>query len=337
MVDDPYAGLAIDAYDQFNGASNHNGVYALSMMVRDRPWFYYDFERFGFNEIRYANALVDYCQYESHRNRYYRLFRLPGNLLSIYKVKEHDGFIRLSTHHATPINIQLADAYGNTTSVQCWLKEREMPETPVLQAGEVVAPTETYTVDQPDFQLTIPAMALYDTIRFEWVRKENQSKDYAPRIDIHTDCEPVQYNLNINLKTNGLPDSLRNKALLVRLASNGRFYAEGGQWKDGWLLGHARNFGTFTVWVDDEPPSIRPLSLPTAGGTIQFKISDNLSGIESHDAWIDNQWFLLEYDAKRDLLKGHIPTDLPVGEHLFKLVVRDERGNIATYEKTFKR
>lgn len=337
LVDGTMAGIAIDAYDQLNGATNKNGVYALSMTVDGQPWMYMDFEQFGFHETRYLNAMIDYCQYQKNRNRFYRLFKLPANLLSVYKLVRKDGFVPLSTKRATPVQIDVADAYGNTSTVTCWLKRKKTPASPVFTAGKILPPTETYHLEYEGIDLTIPAMALYDTIRFEWVKQEGRDQDYSARYELHTDCEPVQYFMNLSLKTENLPDSLRDKALLVRLASNGRSYAEGGTWKDGWVQGNVRSFGTFTVQVDNENPSIRPYSIPRPGGTIKFSISDDLSGIEDYDAWVDDQWILMEYDAKRALLEGRIPADLASGEHLLKLVVRDERKNVATYSTTFNR
>ena len=72
---------------------------------------------------------------------------------------------------------------------------------------------------------------------------------------------------------------------------------------------------------------------------IQFKISDNLSGIETYAAFIDEMWVLGKYVPKRGTFI--IPFDkynnISKGKHLLKVLVKDERGNETIKEYNFIR
>jgi hypothetical protein len=69
---------------------------------------------------------------------------------------------------------------------------------------------------------------------------------------------------------------------------------------------------------------------------ILFKITDNLSGISDFDTYIDNNWIVTDYDAKSATLTHELDQNLSAGEHIFKVVVSDERKNVSAYSVKFK-
>ena len=72
---------------------------------------------------------------------------------------------------------------------------------------------------------------------------------------------------------------------------------------------------------------------------IQFRISDNLSGIETYDSFIDGNWVFGKYVPKRGTYT--IPFDtynnISKGKHLLRVLVIDERGNETIKEYNFSR
>ena len=67
----------------------------------------------------------------------------------------------------------------------------------------------------------------------------------------------------------------------------------------------------------------------------KFVISDNLSGIEAFDVFIDNVWTLAEFDGKSGVLAVLNQGALKKGEHFLRIIVIDERENSSTYESKF--
>ena len=71
---------------------------------------------------------------------------------------------------------------------------------------------------------------------------------------------------------------------------------------------------------------------------LTIKISDSQSGIKSYEAFIDDEWILMEYDLKKKKLSYNFSDKKLVGsKHIFKLVVSDNVGNTNTYNATFYR
>ena len=75
----------------------------------------------------------------------------------------------------------------------------------------------------------------------------------------------------------------------------------------------------------------------TGRKTLKFTITDDLSGIEKYEGYIDNSWALFGYDPKNDLLTYTFDSDRIVkgSVHELELYVSDERGNVNLFHTTF--
>ena len=70
--------------------------------------------------------------------------------------------------------------------------------------------------------------------------------------------------------------------------------------------------------------------------TISIKISDDLSGIDTYNAYLNGKWILMEYDYKTKKLVHNLSDNIYVkGKNDFKLVVTDEMNNSTTFESYF--
>ena len=114
----------------------------------------------------------------------------------------------------------------------------------------------------------------------------------------------------------------------------------GGEWRDGRVVGNIRQFGRYTVTMDTIPPEIRPLNAEAdmhGGSSIRFMAKDALSGIQSYEGYIDNEWALFEYDMKNDLVyylfdEGRITRG---SQHELELYIVDNKDNISYYYTEF--
>ena len=113
------------------------------------------------------------------------------------------------------------------------------------------------------------------------------------------------------------------------LNQNGRLRYQGGKWKtDGSIQFSAREFGDFELKTDTLPPKIR-LAMATSD-RIAANISDGLSGVQSWRATVNNQWVLMNYDYKRNLIWSEKAVDSTNFEGELVLEITDRAGNIAT-------
>lgn len=110
------------------------------------------------------------------------------------------------------------------------------------------------------------------------------------------------------------------------------------------VKGSCRNFETFVLIYDREPPQIRFMSpkisrgLNTRYPKFKFKIGDGLSGINSDsvEAYIDGEWIPLDYDQQRASVYVKVKDALPSGKHILILKCADKCGNENSMELNFR-
>ena len=149
----------------------------------------------------------------------------------------------------------------------------------------------------------------------------------------------------MKIKTQNIAKNMEKKAVIVSVSDDKRkVFAKGGEYKDGWIETKVRAFGSYAVKIDSVAPAVTAVNISegknlSSAKNIQFKISDNLSGIETYDAFVDGNWVLGSYAPKRATYS--IPFDsynnISKGKHLLKVLVIDERGNAASKEYNFIR
>ena len=189
----------------------------------------------------------------------------------------------------------------------------------------------------------MPPNILYEDLRFEYYTSDTVEGALTPTHHIHNEYVPVHSYYTVSIKLGNLIKTLRNKAVIVSINSKGKKYSEGGKWLDNHITVKTRSFGAYTVMIDTTAPKIIPVNISEGKymsnrRTIRIKISDNLSGIRSYRGTIDGKWILMEYDAKNSMLT-YLFDDAKVdkGEHIFKLIVKDNRWNSSEYKADFTR
>ena len=148
---------------------------------------------------------------------------------------------------------------------------------------------------------------------------------------------PLHKYFVLRLKMGPVADKYLDKALVVELSNDRKkLSAVGGKYDNGWIEAEVRSLGNFTVKLDTLAPVIKPINIYegkniSGSKKIEFKIADDLSGIQDYDIWIDEQWVLSNYIPKRATLTVTFNkyNKIEKGKHQIKVKVTDERGNIA--------
>jgi hypothetical protein len=187
--------------------------------------------------------------------------------------------------------------------------------------------------------LEMPREALYEDLDFVYSAGSKVTGTYSSLHHIHNELTPIQSYCQLSIKTNGLPSELSSKAVIVKVEDSGRFSSRGGKWEEGFVTTKIREFGDYTVTVDTTAPVIRPVNIVPGKNvskqqSIVMKISDNLSGIRYYRGTINNQWILMDYDAKSNQLTYLFDERIKAGKNTFKLVVKDDVGNESSYQAT---
>lgn len=335
-------GIGIQTTDDFNGTGIKCGIYSAELFFDDEKVYSFKVDQLAFDQGRFVNSHIDYDELIRNKRWIHRLFRQPGNRMEMCHTDANRGILPVSDHKAHTVKVQVSDAFGNATTLSFKMVSKGSP-LPVVQEEF----TRQFQIDRPnkyvsdDLRLSIPEGALYDHLNFI-CKSETRPGNYLSGIHrIHNQYVPLHLPYDLSIRSHSIPQHLQNKALIVQINPTGSQSAIGGEFSDGWITAHPRAFGDFGVVLDTVPPVVRPLNIKgntlTDKTKIEFRITDNLSGISSYEGLIDGNWALFEYDAKSDLLtyyidKGRISTGK---NHSLVLKVVDERKNIAVFKGGF--
>ncbi len=330
-------GFGLVATDQTSVSPNQNGIFALELLLDGVPIYHSSFTGFFFHHSRALNSYVDYPTYVMKGRRFQKSFVEPGNPLTIYHKLINNGIIDIRDDKVHEMLYRVRDIAGNTSTLA--FKVRYSPDMAIdqhLKAGATLLPyNQANKIEKEDIRIDIPAKVLYSNLYFEYSKTAKKAGAYSPVHHVHNRMIPVHEAYTLSIKADeSLPVDMRDKALLVD--ARGRSF--GGSYDNGYVTARVREFGSFHITTDTQPPVIRPLNISenrTMGSRANFKISDNLSGIQAFNGYIDGKWVLMEYDAKTASLWHTFEPDLSKGKHEFKLMVSDAKGNESVYRVNF--
>lgn len=334
-------GVAIHTLDKFDGVSNIFGVYEIKLRHNDRLIFHQRMDTLDFSTSRYINCHKDFHLFHKNRWHYHKSFLLPNNKLEIYKAVENQGIIEVEEGSRDTLYYEVSDFDGNIATLAIPLRgdEKKLDHPDLSEHTEPVLfshNTENlFTTDE--VVISMPPKSLYDDLAFVYLEKDGLKDGIGKVHGIHDHFIPVHKKYRVRLNNSEVPEEYRNKALVVNV-TNGRRKAYGGKMKGRWLTAKVKEFGDYTIMLDTIPPNIKPINFfngknITRQSTLVVRVSDNLSGIAEYNAYMNDQWVLMEYDGKAGTLTCDL-TDkrIPEGIMKFRLIVSDERRNVETYE-----
>ena len=142
-----------------------------------------------------------------------------------------------------------------------------------------------------------------------------------------------------NFKVRIIPNDewANDSRLYVAYINNkGKVSSLGGKMVKGAVEVETRNLGEFTLKIDSIAPKVSPVNFKNGQSatelkSLKFKISDDMTGIDSYNIYLNDKWVLGQYDAKNNLLYYDIDDHMPSGTVNVKVVVKDGVGNKKTY------
>ncbi len=341
------AGFGLEAFDYLNGASNRCGIYRIKMMVDDELKYEWRMERFPFSKARFVNSYIDYDEKVRNDKLVQKAFVDPNNTLGLYEFVENRGMLDFSEPRSYQVRFELDDAYENRSELNFFVQGGIPEHLPELMTGENNHGQEftcsaANEFSREDIILLIPRGALYTDLEFKYARAEPAAGFFSPIHFLHEAYTPLHLACELSIRPVGLPDHLKDKALIGYIDENEEISPTDGEWKNDMLSAQIREFGRYAILVDTTAPEIVPLDLDGSGApveteSIRFRVKDDLSGIRSYEGYIDNEWVLFEYDAKNDLVFYRFDPDRLIQEmdHELELYIIDNKENIAYYYAEF--
>ncbi|MDB4189826.1 M23 family metallopeptidase [bacterium] len=332
-------GFGINVYDLLGKELNKNGVYSIEMKVNGKRHYYHDVETFSFAESKYINLLIDYPYFATYKNRIQKTFREKETKLSIYEDLVKDGFVDVKEGFSYKVEIIAKDFKGNRSSVKIPIIGVKS-ESILLQEKD----TTNYKILKNKFQkfteggvtVAFPKNTFYKDIFIDFSVNGKLATIHKPTI-------PLNKSFTITFDSTMYRKSEVNNIYIANINNKKYPYYQNTRKREDKLFTTTKTLGKYTLLIDNELPKIYNLNFKNNNWVsklnyLTIKISDTQSGIKSYEAFIDDEWILMEYDVKKKKLSYNFNDKKLVGsKHIFKLVVSDNVGNTNTYNATFYR
>lgn len=331
--------FAIGAVDRFSGTPNPNGIFSARMLVDGKPVSGFTLDNIGYDETRYINAQIDY-PYHARGGAYLQhITPLPGATQVAYNLYNGDGNLHLQDEQPHSVTIEVEDAAHNTSRL-----EFEVRYDPSLQPSYPATPTERLLPNQvnvferSDFEVFTTEYSIYDTVNVTYVATNNNAGGaISPLHMFLSSAIPSHDSVTVRIQpTATVPDESRDRIVIKNVSGSKTFVQRAG-WQNGWLGAKFRQFGTYQAFIDNEPPTVNAPATHLAGASrIVFIPHDNFKTIRSLQAEVDGQWLRCTND-KGETWIYYFDEKFPRGEHLLKVTVEDEAGNVTTREWKVRR
>ena len=202
---------------------------------------------------------------------------------------------------------------------------KNLPSKFILDDSEInlnflnpVYKEKDYKFENDDFEIFISKSTVFDTLYFQFFKDDGFN---------FKNSHPIKGNINITLKTNSDYDKIKSK---VYSMNGDKPSYIGGKWIEKNVSFSTTSLTNFKILVDTIKPEIKPITINK--DRISFIIDDDLSGIKSYEASIDDEWILFEYDNKNKIIISKKKDSNKPFKGNFVLVVTDNAENKKIYK-----
>lgn len=329
--------FGISTYDQVGTSTNKNGPYSYELYLDGDLRFKVEADSFSYSEPRYVNSLLDYRHYKEYGSSYVRTIIDPYNKLKMIKLK--NGIVDVAEGDTVSVCFKVRDYVGNASHVDFKLigtKPAEI-EAPIRRRSEYLVMADgsmNSEITIENFNVTMEKGTFFCD---EYVNTGQRDEDgCCSRIFRFGDDRMTTFK---NFKVRIIPNDewADDSRLYVAYINNkGKVSSLGGKMVKGAMEVETRNLGEFTLKIDSVAPTVSPVNFKNGQSatelkSLKFKISDDMTGIDSYNIYLNDKWVLGQYDAKNNLLYYEFDSHAPSGTMNVKVVVKDGVGNKKTY------
>ena len=328
--------FGVCTYDQVGTSTNKNGPYLYELFINDLLAFQVEADSFSYDEPRYVNSLLDYRHYKQKKTSYVRTETDPNNRLQMIAIR--NGTVTVNEGDTVKVRFKISDYMGNVATASFKLVGTAPVEVerPMRRRSEYFVKADgsmnsEITID--DFSVSLGKNTLF---RDEWMQTgHREGKGCCSMIYCFGDEEMTTFKtFTLRLR----PDEKWAGDARMYIASidkNGKVSSLGGKMKGGWMETTTRTLGEYAVKIDSVAPVVKASNFKDGQSvkqlkSLRFKISDDMTGIETYDIYLNDVWVLGQYDAKNALLYYEFDDKIKAGTNKVKVVVTDGVGNKKT-------
>lgn len=331
-------GFGITVRDKDNVSPFKYGIYKVQTFFNGSPNFGYTFDTFSFDESRYINALIDYSKYRTSKQKVQQLFMRKKYPLSIINTDETNGVLSIVPNLASTYRIEVSDFYDNKITINIPIQYDSFPAIvpkPEPVSKYIVNSGKDNMFAKDNVTAFFPEGAFYNDFDMNFDVKGDE-------IIIHNETVPVHTNftLSVDDATFGLGN--RDKVFIGEIVGNRIDYNKTSI-KGNVFSSKLRYMASYKLALDTVPPTVKITKVIEGKNianqkSVEFVISDALSGIKSYNGYLNGKWILFEYEYKNKKITHDFNDGVVLeGTNNLKLIVTDNVGNSTTFETSFVR
>jgi murein DD-endopeptidase MepM/ murein hydrolase activator NlpD len=334
--------IGVETFDNMPNSTNEYLVKRLTVEIDSVSFYNFDMTKFAFDESKYVNSIIDYNLFNTKKREVIRIFKDPNNKFSVLSNMKNSGIVTLKDSKPHLIVVKATDNNGNESHVPIWIrgesktvnisynKDNQIPIYFFKSKNQIVRPNAT---------ISIPGSSLYNSM-FVSYKEEPNSKKFSPACYIGDRTQSLLAKFELKIKAH-IPKKFEDKAFIAR-GSNSSFSSIGGDYCNGYISATSSEFGRFFVDIDTVAPKINPKltrkkELNPTNGILYFTVTDDKTGIDSYDIYIDEKWVIGEYDSKTNLIFVKLDSER-IGKgkkHEIEFYISDNVGNTDFFESSF--
>lgn len=343
--------FVVETMDRKNDVSGSMATYRITLQADGETRIEYLMDGFKFSDNHFAKVVSDYQLNRTTSNDVFRLAVVNSGATPFYRKVVEQGVIDPAA--VDSIRIEVEDDNKNSVEVSfpvVYDPTLYLPTVAIATDAEPVDFRKNYARTTDSLKVTIPAGTLYESLFYKQgrakktptVKKSEGTRILSGFYDVHANEVPLRSAVTLSFKAD-VPVELREKVVVARVTDNGRLAASSAKYVDGTVTGKASLFGVWCVAADTTPPQITSSFKSGAdlsgARSVNFKISDDFSGVASYSVSVDGAWVLLEHDTVHGKIYHYFDDELSGREktHAIEVIVRDGVGNQTRFYDTYYR
>ena len=266
----------------------------------------------------------------------HKLFIHPENKLPIYRRELGSGTIHFNDTLIHDVKIEVSDVSGNTSTLNFNIVSSNNPMDIQYDSLNLREKNEKLMIENDNYFVQVDSNTFYDDFIID-----DQFKNKM--LSLKNKNLPQKKKFIIAMKFNKHEFDDPSKIIIAHHSKKGKVLNRKGEVSGDWITTNVSHLGDFTLMIDSTAPVIktkRVNEMMTLNQSLQFLVTDNLSGVEKYKVKIDGKWIYSTYNYKNAVLT--IPLDayanLEAGEKICEIEVEDESKNkkFLTYNFLYK-
>ena len=195
--------------------------------------------------------------------------------------------------------------------------------------------------ERDDCEYFIGERCLYDSVHIRYNRATANPKAVSALHQIGASYIPLQEAFLVRIKPIRTLTPAEQQRTVMQWFAGSKKDVQKVEWQNDWASARFRDFGSYQLLVDEEPPQVVPIGFSdgadlSKASRIAFTIKDNYDKFKNVKPMLDGQWLRFSNDKGRTFIY-HFDEKCPPGKHTLTIYAEDEAGNSTTSSYSFTR